>query len=67
MSLEDLVMEIQTEEDYEAALKIVSALVDMDPVPGTPDGERLAVFGAAVVAWEAREYPIEGPDQAETD
>lgn len=60
-------MEIQTEADYEAALAIVSALIDLNPARGTPEGERLAVLGAAVVAWEAREYPIEGPDQAEAD
>ena len=32
---------IRTETDYRAALRVVSQLVDQDPSPDTPEGERL--------------------------
>jgi hypothetical protein len=32
---------LNTDDDYRAALAEVSALVDLDPEPGTPDGDRL--------------------------
>ncbi|MEY4738183.1 MAG: hypothetical protein RL302_2502 [Pseudomonadota bacterium] len=56
---------IHTKADYKAALKIVSALVDADPKRGTPDGDRLEVLGALLVAYEAKHYPIELPDPIE--
>jgi HTH-type transcriptional regulator / antitoxin HigA len=56
---------IHTKADYKAALKIASALVDADPKRGTPDGDRLEVLGALLVAYEAKHYPIELPDPIE--
>lgn len=56
---------IHTKVDYKAALKMVSALVDADPKRGTPDGDRLEVLGALLVAYEAKHYPIELPDPIE--
>ncbi|HNV60254.1 MAG TPA: transcriptional regulator [Rhodoferax sp.] len=56
---------IHTKADYKAALKMVSALVDADPKRGTPDGDRLEVLGALLVAYEAKHYPIELPDPIE--
>jgi antitoxin component HigA of HigAB toxin-antitoxin module len=32
---------IRGEEDYKATLREISALVDRDPQPGSPDGDRL--------------------------
>jgi HTH-type transcriptional regulator/antitoxin HigA len=32
---------IRTEKDHRAALRVVSALVEQDPLPDTPDGELL--------------------------
>ncbi len=32
---------IRTEKDYRAALRVVSGLMDKDPSPDTPEGERL--------------------------
>ncbi|MDE2418157.1 MAG: transcriptional regulator [Burkholderiales bacterium] len=56
---------IHTKADYKAALKMVSALVDADPKRGTPDGDRLEVLGALLLAYEAKHYPIELPDPIE--
>lgn len=53
---------IRTENDYRAALREVSALVDKDPAPETPDGERLDVLSTLVEAYERKHHPIELPD-----
>ena len=56
---------IHTEQDYRAALRDISALMDLDPAPATPDGDRLDVLATLVQAWEARNYPITAPDPIE--
>ena len=53
---------IRTEKDYLAALREVSALIDSDPSPDTPEGERLDVLGTLVQAYEAKHHPIDPPD-----
>jgi HTH-type transcriptional regulator/antitoxin HigA len=53
---------IRTEQDYLAALREVSALIDLDPSLDTPAGERLDVMGTLVQAYEAKHYPIDPPD-----
>ena len=53
---------IRTEQDYLAALREVSALIDLDPSLDTPEGERLDVLGTLVKAYEAKHYPIDPPD-----
>jgi HTH-type transcriptional regulator/antitoxin HigA len=52
---------IRTQEDYRAMLAAVSALIDLDPEPDSPEGERLEVLGTLVQAWEARHYPMAPP------
>ena len=44
---------LHTEDDYRAALAEVSALVDLDPEPGTPDGDRLEILSTLVERYEA--------------
>lgn len=56
---------IHTEADYQAALKVVSTLIDLDPERFTPDGDRLAILGLMVEAYEAEHYPIDPPDPIE--
>lgn len=56
---------IHTEADYQAALKIVSTLVDLDPELGTPEADRLEIVGMLVVAYEAKHHPIAPPDPIE--
>ena len=53
---------IRTEQDYRTALTEISQLIDKDPAPGTPDGDRLDILGTLVEAYEARHYPIAPPD-----
>ena len=52
---------IHTHADYKAALKDVSALIDRDPAPGTPQGDRLDVLTTLIQAYEARHFPIDAP------
>ncbi|TXT38556.1 MAG: hypothetical protein FD135_2821 [Comamonadaceae bacterium] len=56
---------IHTEADYQATLKAVSKLIDLDPERFTPDGDRLAILGLMVEAYEAEHYPIAPPDPIE--
>jgi HTH-type transcriptional regulator/antitoxin HigA len=56
---------IRTSADYRAALREVSALVDRDPAPGTPDGDRLDVLATLVEAYERKHYRIEAPEPVE--
>jgi HTH-type transcriptional regulator / antitoxin HigA len=56
---------IRTEADYEATLREVSALVDLDPGPETQEGERLDVLSTLVQAYEVRHHPIDPPDPIE--
>lgn len=50
---------IRTDADYCAALREVSALIDLDPDRESPQGKRLEVIGALVQAYEAEHYPID--------
>jgi HTH-type transcriptional regulator/antitoxin HigA len=53
---------IRSEADYKAALAVVSDLIDRDPAPDSPEGERLEIMGLLVQAWEEQHYPIDPPD-----
>ena len=56
---------IHTEADYRTALKEISGLMNSDPAPGTPDGDRLDILATLVQAYEARHLPISPPDPVE--
>lgn len=56
---------IRTKADHKAALRLVSRLVDLDPAPGTPDGDMLEIMATLVAAYEARHFPIEPADPIE--
>ena len=56
---------IRSEIDYRAALRVVSTLVDQDPSPDTPEGERLDVLSTLIEAYERKHYPIDLPDPVE--
>ncbi|MFM9428123.1 HTH-type transcriptional regulator/antitoxin HigA [Variovorax sp. GrIS 2.14] len=53
---------IRDQDSYYAALARVSALIDLDPAPDSPDGEALEVLGTLVEVYEAKHYPIALPD-----
>ena len=56
---------IHTEADYRSALREISALMDADPDPGTPEGDQLDILATLVQAFEARHFPITAPDPVE--
>ncbi len=56
---------IRTDADCKAALKEISALMDTDPDPGTPEGDRLDILATLVQAYEAKHVPISAPDPVE--
>ncbi|WP_425129706.1 helix-turn-helix domain-containing protein, partial [Burkholderia vietnamiensis] len=56
---------IHNEHDYKESLRIVSALVDADPAPGTPDGDRLEVLATLIERYEAEHFPLDLPDPIE--
>ena len=56
---------IHNEDDYRAALKRVSALVDIDPEVGTPEGDELEVLSILVERYEDVLFPVERPDPIE--
>lgn len=50
---------IQTEEEYQAALKEIERL--WDAVQGTPEAEQAEQLTLLVVSYEKEHYPIEAP------
>ncbi len=56
---------IRNEADYKASLLEISALMDLDPDAGSPDGDRLDILATLVQAYEAKHYPIDSPDPIE--
>lgn len=56
---------IHSAADYRAALGDIAALMESDPAPGTPKGDRLDILATLVQAYEARHFPIDAPDPVE--
>ncbi|MFT3734092.1 MAG: transcriptional regulator [Rhodocyclaceae bacterium] len=56
---------IHTAADYKATLKLISALMEGDPDPGTPEGDRLDILTTLVQAYEAKHVPMGSPDPVE--
>lgn len=56
---------IRTEADYQAALKEISGLIDLDPALDSPEGERLDILATLVEAYERKHFPIDLPDPIE--
>jgi HTH-type transcriptional regulator/antitoxin HigA len=54
---------LKTEDDYEAALERIEAL--MDAAPGSSEEEELELLAMLVERYEAEHYPIELPDPVE--
>lgn len=53
---------IRTDADYEWAWAEVSAYMEQDPEPGTPDGGRFEVLLALLDVYEREHHPIGLPD-----
>jgi hypothetical protein len=61
------IIPICTEKDYRAALCVMATLVDQDPSPDTPDGERLNVLATLIEAYEQKHHAIDSPDKGGID
>jgi len=59
------ILPIHTRTNDQAALGDIAALMESDPAPGTPKGDRLDILAALVQACEARHIPIDAPDPVE--
>lgn len=53
---------IHTEDVDRAMLADISALIESDPAPGTPEGDRLDILVTQVEAYESRHFPIDAPE-----
>lgn len=56
----------RTDADYQATLKEVSGLIDLDPALDSPEGERLDILATLVEAYERKHFPIDLPDPIES-
>lgn len=49
---------IRTEQAYQKALEIVSAMFDNQPQEGTPEFDQMEVLVLLIEAYEAEHYPV---------
>ncbi len=56
---------IKTDAEYEEALAMAEKLVDIDPAPGTDEGDRLELLTLLIKHYEDEHYPMEAPDPIE--
>jgi len=53
---------IKNEKDYNLALRHVEKLIDLDPLPGTDDADKLDVLSLIIKKYEDIHYQISVPD-----
>ncbi len=53
---------IKTEQAYDAALEELDQLLERDPLPDTPEADRLDVLALLIKTYEGEHYKIELPD-----
>lgn len=53
---------IKTEKEYKSALEEISALIDRDPDPGTPEADQLELLTLLVEAYEWATFPKRVPE-----
>jgi HTH-type transcriptional regulator/antitoxin HigA len=56
---------IKTRDEYEAALKAISELMERDPDPGTRDAEKLELLSLLVQHYESKQFEVAPPDPIE--
>jgi HTH-type transcriptional regulator/antitoxin HigA len=63
----NVIKPIRTEEEYEAVLAEIEPLFDLpeEPLPGTPEGDRLELLALLIEDWERKHYPVDPPDPVE--
>jgi len=60
-----IIKPIRTEEDYQAALDVVSPMFDNQPEIGSPEFDYMEVMVLLIEAYENEHYPISPPDPIE--
>ncbi len=58
---------ICTEKDHRAALRMVSTLLEQDPSPDSPEGERLDVLSTLIEAYEQKHHAMDSSDKGGVD
>ncbi len=53
---------IKTETDYKQALSEAENLIDIDPEPGTVDGDKLELLTLLISFYEDQHFPMDMPD-----
>jgi HTH-type transcriptional regulator/antitoxin HigA len=64
----EIAMEIRplrTEADYKAALEAVAPYFDLEPEPGSEEGDRFEILLMVIEAYEAKHHAIDTPDPVE--
>jgi HTH-type transcriptional regulator/antitoxin HigA len=56
------VRSIETEADFDWALREIEAYFEREPAPGTAEAARCSVLAALIGAYEDRHWAIEAPD-----
>lgn len=56
---------IKSKTEYEDSLKLVEGLISKDPLPGSPEGERLELLLALIKDYESKVFPNSIPDPVE--
>jgi HTH-type transcriptional regulator/antitoxin HigA len=57
---------VETEADYDWALKEIERYFDHEPAKGSPDGDRFSVLSALIGAYEDKHWPIDRTDAIDT-
>lgn len=52
---------IKTDVEYETALKEAESLIELDPMPGTPEGDRLELLVFLISRYEDKKFPLDLP------
>ncbi|MBU4347696.1 ImmA/IrrE family metallo-endopeptidase [Candidatus Parcubacteria bacterium] len=60
--MKTIIKVLKTEEDYNAALKLIEELINKDPDPNSEDGEKLNLLATLVQDYESKEFPESLPD-----
>ena len=56
---------IHTEDDYRDVMREISAYFDIEPEPGTPEGDRFEILLTLAEDYENRHFPIDLHDPVE--
>ena len=61
-TMEDKIKVIKSEQDYKNALKMIEALMGLDPDPESEAGEKLGILSTLIQDYESRTFPESLPD-----